>query len=80
MSATEILAQIRQLAETERRELVARIEEEFGDFADDLTADQIAELERRGERLRRNPAAGIALKQVRAAMKDRIQARSCLAK
>jgi putative addiction module component (TIGR02574 family) len=80
MSATEILAQIRQLAETERRELVARIEEEFGDFADDLTADQIAELERRGERLRRNPAAGIPLKQVRAEMKDRIKSRSCLAK
>jgi putative addiction module component (TIGR02574 family) len=80
MSATEILEQIRRLPETQRRRLVERIEDEFGDCDEALTPEQIAELEPRGERLRSNPASGIPWEQVRAELKERIKARSCPAK
>ena len=59
MSATEILEELRQMPEVERRELVETIELEFGDFADTLTPEQIAELERRAEELRQHPERGI---------------------
>jgi putative addiction module component (TIGR02574 family) len=80
MSATEILEQIRNLPEAEQHELVENIKEEFAEFDDELTPEQIAEFERRGEELRRNPQSGIPWEQVRAELKERIKGRSCLAK
>jgi putative addiction module component (TIGR02574 family) len=75
MTATEILEQIRRLPEDERRELVETIEMEFGDFDDELTPEQIAELDRRAEELRKNPKAGIPWEQVRAEARQRLKAR-----
>ena len=80
MSRTEILEELRRMPEMERRELVETIETEFGDFNDEPTPEQIAEFDRRGDELRRNPASGIPWEQVRAELKERIKARSCAAK
>lgn len=65
MSAEQILEEIRRLPEGERRELVERIEDEFVDFDDELTPEQISELERRAEEFRKNPQRGIPWEQVR---------------
>lgn len=80
MSATKILEELRRMPEAERRELVETIDLEFGDLDDEPTAEQIAEFDRRGDELRRNPASGIPWEQVRAEMKERIKARSCTGK
>jgi|GEM_PF-444646 len=80
MSATEILEELRRMPEPERRELIETIDLEFGGFNDEPTPEQIAEFDRRGDELRRNPASGIPWEQVRAEMKERIKARSCAAK
>ncbi|HEY1787765.1 MAG TPA: addiction module protein [Verrucomicrobiae bacterium] len=65
MSAEQILEEIRRMPEGERRELVERIEDEFIEFDDELTPEQIAELERRAEEFRKNPHQGIPWEQVR---------------
>jgi len=80
VSRTEILEELRRMPEPERRELVETIDLEFGDFNDEPTPEQIAEFDRRGDELRRNPASGIPWEQVRAEMKERMKARSCDAK
>ncbi len=79
MSATEILDQIHRLPLAEQYEVAGKLLEEFGDLDDELTPEQIAEFERRGEQLRRDPASGIPWEQVRAELKERIKARSCVA-
>jgi putative addiction module component (TIGR02574 family) len=66
MSATEILEQIRQLPEDERREVAGQILEEFGDFDDELSPEQIEELERRAAEARAHPERGIPWETVRA--------------
>jgi putative addiction module component (TIGR02574 family) len=73
MSATEILEQIRRLSPTEQREVAEQILDECGAFDDELSSSQIAELERRAENLRKNPAAGIPWEQVRAELKGRLR-------
>jgi hypothetical protein len=55
MSRTEILEELRRMPAAERRELVETIELEFGDFDDELTPEQIAELDRRAERALAHP-------------------------
>ena len=65
MSATEILEQIRRLPENERREVAGQILEAVGDLDSGLSSEQIAEAERRAERLSRNPESGIPWEQVR---------------
>jgi putative addiction module component (TIGR02574 family) len=80
MSRTEILEELRRMPEAERRELVETIDLEFGEFIDEPTPEQIAEFDRRGDELQRNPASGIPWEQVRAEMKERINARSCTGK
>jgi len=65
MSKAEILEELRRMPEAERRELVETIELEFGDFNDELTRDQKAELDRRAEEFRKNPHGGTPLEQVR---------------
>lgn len=65
MSRTEILEELRRMPETERRELVETIDLEFGDFNDELTSEQKAELHRRAEEFRKNPCDGIPFEQVR---------------
>jgi putative addiction module component (TIGR02574 family) len=73
MSAAEILEQIRALPPDERREIVERIEEEF---ADELSSEQVTELERRAAELRNNPKVGISWEQVRAEAKQRLKSRA----
>jgi hypothetical protein len=55
MSRTEILEELRRMPESERRELVETIEMEFGDFNDELSSEQITELERRAANARAHP-------------------------
>jgi len=75
MSATEILEELRRMPEPERRELVETIDLEFGDFDDELTPEQKAELDRRAEELRQHPERGIPWEQVRAEARERLKAR-----
>jgi putative addiction module component (TIGR02574 family) len=65
MSRTEILEELRRMPESERRELVETIDSEFGDFNDELTPEQIAELDRRAEDALKNPGRGIPWEQLR---------------
>ena len=80
MSRTEILEELRRMPEAERRALVETIDLEFGNLDDEPTPEQIAEFDRRGDELRRNPASGIPWEQVRAELKERIKGGSCGAK
>jgi putative addiction module component (TIGR02574 family) len=77
MSATQVLEQLDKLPFEEQREVFEQLREKFDA---ELTPEQIAEFERRGEELRRNPQSGIPWEQVRAELKERIKGRSCLAK
>jgi putative addiction module component (TIGR02574 family) len=65
MSAAEILEELRQMPEPERRELVETIAMEFGDFNDELAPEQVAELDRRAEDALKNPGRGIPWEQLR---------------
>jgi putative addiction module component (TIGR02574 family) len=65
MSATEILEHIRRLPAAEQHEVAERVWAEFGAVDDELTSEQIAELEYRAQEFRENPHAGIPWKQVR---------------
>jgi putative addiction module component (TIGR02574 family) len=65
MSKMEILEELRRMPEAERRELVETIDLEFGDFNDELTPEQAAELERRAEDALKNPGRGIPWEQLR---------------
>lgn len=72
MNAEQILEEMRRMPEAEHRELLQRIENEFVDFEDELTPEQIAELERRGEELRKNPNRGIPWEIVREEARKRL--------
>ena len=71
------MEQVEKLPFEEQREVFEHLREKFDD---ELTPEQIAEFDRRGDELRRNPASGIPWEQVRAELKERIKARSCAAK
>ena len=75
MSRTEILEELRRMPENERRETVQQILDEFTEFDDELTPEQIAELERRAEDARKNPGRGIPAEQVFAEIEERLAAR-----
>ncbi|HZF01312.1 MAG TPA: addiction module protein [Methylomirabilota bacterium] len=55
MSATEILEQIEQLPPDEQHEVAEKVFEKYGGFDDELTPEQIAELERRAAEARAHP-------------------------
>ena len=55
MSTAQALEQIDTLPFDEQREVFEQLRDKF----DEPTTEQIAEFERRGEELRRNPASGI---------------------
>jgi len=75
MSATEILEQIRRLPPAEQHEVVEKIREEFGDIDDDLTPEQIAELDRRAEDALKNPGRGTPVEEVSAEIRKRLLAK-----
>ena len=68
MSATEILEQIRRLPPAEQLMVAETVRQEFGDFDDELTPEQITELERRAAEARAHPERGIPLETLRAEM------------
>ena len=75
MSRTEILEELRRMPESERRELVETIDLEFGDFNDELTPEQKAELDRRAEDALKHPGRGTPIEEVSAEIKKRLLAR-----
>ena len=77
MSATQVMEQVEKLPFEEQREVFEHLREKFDG---EPTPEQVAEFDRRGDELRRNPASGIPWEQVRAELKERIKARSCAAK
>jgi putative addiction module component (TIGR02574 family) len=68
MSATEILEQIRRLPPAEQLLVAEKVRQEFGDFDDELTPEQITELERRAAEARAHPERGIPWETLRAEM------------
>ena len=75
MSAAQILEQIRNLPEVERREVVDLIHEEFLCFDDELTPEEAAELDRRAEDALRNPGRGTPIDEVSAEIRKRVLAK-----
>lgn len=71
MSAAEIIEQIRRLPPKDQQEVVERIRDEFGDFDNKLTPEQIVELERRAAEARAHPDRGIPWETVRAELFER---------
>lgn len=70
MSATDILLQIRQLPPQEQREVFERLRDDFDD--EELTPEQIAELERRAEDALRHPGRGTPVEEVSAEIRKRL--------
>jgi putative addiction module component (TIGR02574 family) len=78
MSATQVIEQVEKLPIEEQREIFQVLRARF---ADEPSPEQIAEFERRAERLRRNPEIGIPWERVRAELKERLESRrACPAK
>jgi putative addiction module component (TIGR02574 family) len=77
MSRTEILEELRRMPEPERRELIETIDLEFGDFNDELTAEQKAELDRRAEDALKHPGRGKPVEQVFTEIQERLLAKKC---
>ena len=71
MSATEVVEQFRKLPLEEQHEAFEKIREVVEDFDDQLTPEQIAELERRAADARAHPERGIPWETVRAELFER---------
>jgi len=72
MSATQVLEQINRLPFEEQREVFEQLREKFDD---ELTPEQIAELERRAEELRLHPERGIPWETVQSELQERLKSR-----
>jgi len=79
MSTTDLVEQMRPMPTEEKRAVVERIWEEFGEelgwFDPELTAEQAAELERRAEDALKHPGRGTPLEDVHAEIKKRLLAK-----
>ena len=75
MSKAEILEELRRMPEAERRELVETIELEFGDFNNELTPEQMAELDRRAQQALAHPERCRPLDEVVADIEKRFRAK-----
>jgi len=75
MSAAEILEQFRRLPPEEQYEVAEKIWGEYGDADDELTPEQIAELDRRAEDALKHPGRGTPIEEVSAEIRKRLPAR-----
>ena len=75
MSATEILEQIEQLPLDEQYKVAEKVWEKYGDFDDELTPEQIAELDRRAEDALKHPGRGTPIEEVSAGIRQRLLAK-----
>jgi putative addiction module component (TIGR02574 family) len=75
MSAAQVLEQIDKLPFEEQREVFEQLRDKFDEFDDELTPEQIAELERRAEELRQHPERGIPWETVQAELHERLKNR-----
>jgi putative addiction module component (TIGR02574 family) len=75
MSTAEILEQIRRLPPEAQQDIAERIREEFGDFDNALTPEQIAELDRRAEDALKHPGRGTPVEEVSAEIRRRLLAK-----
>jgi hypothetical protein len=75
MSATEVVEQFRKLPFEEQHEAFEKIREVVDDFADELTPEQIAELDRRAERALAHPERCRPLEDVMSDIEKRFRAR-----
>ena len=71
MSAIEILEELRRMPEAERRELFETIELEFGTADEELSLEQIAELDRRANDALAHPGRGTPIDEVSAEIRKR---------
>jgi putative addiction module component (TIGR02574 family) len=74
MSATEIVEQFRKLPPEEQRVAFEQIREVVGDD-EELTPEQIAELDRRAEDALKNPGRGTPIEEVSAEIRQRLMAK-----
>jgi putative addiction module component (TIGR02574 family) len=75
MSAAQVVEQFCKLPFEEQHEAYEKIREVVEDFDDELTPEQIAELERRAEELRQHPERGIPWETVQAELSERLKSR-----
>jgi len=73
MSAAEVIAQVHKLPPEEQREVFERLRDEFEVADDELTPEQIAELDRRAERALAHPERCRSLDDVVAEMEKRFR-------
>lgn len=72
MNATEVVEQVHKLPLAEQREVFEQLRDEFDN---ELTPEQVAELDRRAEDALRNPGRGKPIEQVFAEVQARLLAR-----
>jgi len=72
VNAGEIIEQIRALPAELRREVLQRLRDEFAEFDDEMSPEEIAELERRSEEALQNPEGGIPWEQAHADVLKRL--------
>jgi putative addiction module component (TIGR02574 family) len=72
MSATQVMEQVDKLPFEEQREVFEQLRDRFDD---ELTPEQIAELERRAEDALKNPGRGTPIEEVSAEIKKRLLAK-----
>jgi putative addiction module component (TIGR02574 family) len=72
MTATEFVEQFRKLPLGEQREVFRRIR---GEFDDELTPEQITELDRRAEDALKNPGRGTTIEEVSGEIRKRLLAK-----
>lgn len=75
MSAAQVLEQIEKLPLEEQRDVFEQLRERFDDFNDELTTEQIAELDRRAERALAHPERCRPLDEVVADIEKRFRAK-----
>lgn len=74
MSAAEVVEQFRKLPAAEQIEAFEKIRAVVHDFDEELTPEQVAELDRRAEDALKNPGRGKPMDQVFAEIEERLRA------